>query len=85
MWMKSFSQCEGKHAKISCNGQDILVKLNIVSIAHVEEVLMFFDLFRHLREIPKVEVPDDSCGPPLLEETVKVYRNDRVVRSVSVH
>ena len=43
------SKSEDEKAEVSSDSQFISMHFNIVSIAHIEKILMFLDLLRHFR------------------------------------
>ena len=79
------SKSEDEKAEISSDSQFIFIHFNVISIAHIEEILMFLDFLRHFRDIPKRKTLDDSSGPPLCKETVVVNRYYRVIWTFSIH
>jgi len=46
----------------------------IVSIAHIEQVLMFFYFLGNLWKVPKIKTLDDCGGPPVSKNTIEVHR-----------
>ena len=79
------SKGEDEKAEVSSDSQFIFVHFNVISIAHIKEILVFLDLLRHVRDIPKRKTLNDSSGPPLCKETVVVDRYDRVIWTFSIH